>query len=309
MIRIGVDFGGTKIEAAALDEAGGERARLRLPNPGGYDAALTTVAELVEQARQQSGAPHGPVGVGIPGSVSPSTGLIRGANSTWLNGRDFATDLTVAIGCPVRLANDANCLALSEAIDGAAAGARGAVFAAILGTGVGGGVVVNGELLQGAHGVAGEWGHTPLPWPTAHDKAPACWCGRKGCLETYLSGPGLSNDHACATGQKLRAEAVIAAARDGDRWAKATLDCYIDRLGRALAVMIDLIDPAVIVLGGGLSNVGELYERLPDAVRPHVFSDAWSAPIVKAVHGDSSGVRGAARLWPLEPAARIRASV
>jgi fructokinase len=216
MIRIGVDFGGTKIEAVALDEAGAERARLRTPNPGHYEAALITVTELVEHARKQAGALPDPVGVGIPGSVSPSTGLIRGANSTWLNGRDFASDLTQAIGRPVRLANDANCLALSEAMDGAAAGAEGVVFAAILGTGVGGGIVVNGELVEGANGVAGEWGHTPLPWPSKTDTAPACWCGRQGCLETYLSGPGLANDHARATGQRLSAQAVVAAA--GGRW-------------------------------------------------------------------------------------------
>lgn len=302
MIRIGVDFGGTKIEAAALDPDGAELARLRTPNPGSYDKALSAVVDLVEQAREQAGAPPGPVGVGIPGSVSPTTGLIRGSNSVWMNGRDFAGDLAGALGRPVRLANDANCMVLSEATDGAAAGAVGAVFGAILGTGTGGGVVVDGKLLAGANGVAGEWGHTPLPWPTELDQAPPCWCGRKGCLETFVSGTALAADHARATGRKLTAQAVVAAAHEGDRWAKAALDRYVERLGRALAVMIDLIDPSVIVLGGGMSNVAELYELLPQAVAPHVFSDVWTAKIAKAAHGDSSGVRGAARLWPLQPA-------
>ena len=300
MIRIGVDFGGTKIEAAALDPGGVVMARVRMANPGDYDAALRTVADLVERAREQSGAARGPVGVGIPGSVSPTTGLIRGSNSVWMNGRDFAGDLARVLDRPVRLANDANCMVLSEATDGAAAGAKGAVFGAILGTGTGGGVVVDGKLLEGANGVAGEWGHTPLPWPTQQDQAPPCWCGRKGCLETFVSGTALAADHARATGRILRSEEIIAAARGKDRWAKAALDRYIERLGRALAVMIDLIDPSVIVLGGGMSNVTELYERLPEATAPHVFADVWRAKIAKAAHGDSSGVRGAARLWPLE---------
>lgn len=300
MIRIGVDFGGTKIEAVALDADGGERARLRGPNPGSYEGALQRVADLVQGVRQQSGAPRGPVGVGVPGSVSPTTGLMRGANSVWLNGRDFAVDLARAVGVPVRLANDANCLILSESTDGAAAGAKGAAFGAILGTGCGGGVVVDGKLLEGANGVAGEWGHSPLPWPTEQDKAPLCWCGRKGCLETFISGTALAADHARATGRRMKAEEVVAAARTGDRWAAEALDRYIERLGRALAVVADLIDPSVIVLGGGMSNVEELYEGLPGAIAPHVFSDVWSARIAPAAHGDSSGVRGAARLWPLE---------
>jgi fructokinase len=308
MIRIGVDFGGTKIEAAALDEAGVERARLRAPNPGAYEAALGAVIELIERVRLESGAPPGPVGVGMPGSPSPRTGLIRGANSTWLNGRNFKADLEQRLGQPVRLANDANCLALSETEDGAAAKAGGAVFAAILGTGVGGGVVVDGALLEGANGVAGEWGHTPLPWPGPHDQAPPCWCGRSACLETFLSGPSFAADYARATGRKLRAEAVIEAAGQNDRWAIAAFDRYIDRLARALAVLIDFIDPTVIVLGGGMSNVAALYERLPEAIGPHVFYDGWTAPIVKAAHGDSSGVRGAARLWPLKSADRARAA-
>jgi fructokinase len=309
MIRIGVDFGGTKIEAAALGADGRELSRLRVPNPGGYEAAVQAVADLVGRAEQQAGAAGASVGVGVPGSPSPATGLIRGANSVWLNGRDFGADLAHALGRPVRLANDANCLILSEATDGAAAKAKGAAFGAILGTGVGGGLAVDGKLLEGANGIAGEWGHTPLPWPTAHDKAPPCWCGRTGCLETFLSGPALAADHARATGRKLTAQEVVTAARLNDRWARAALDRYIERLGRALAALIDIVDPSVIVLGGGMSNTAELYERLPDAIRPHVFADVWSARIVQAVHGDSSGVRGAARLWPLEPAAKARAAV
>ena len=300
MIRIGVDFGGTKIEAAALEGSGRELARVRAPNPGGYDAALQTVAQLVRQVEERAGAQNATVGVGMPGSISPATGLIRNANSTWLNGRDFTGDLKTVLGRPVRLANDANCMALSEATDGAAAGAKGVVFAAILGTGCGGGVVVEGQLIEGANGIAGEWGHTPLPWPTEQDKAPPCWCGRKGCLETWISGTGLAADYARATGKSATAQEVVAAARQKDRWAAAALDRYIERLGRALAVMIDLIDPGVIVLAGGMSNTKELYERLPNEVAPHVFADAWSARIAQAVHGDSSGVWGAARLWPLQ---------
>ena len=297
MIRIGVDFGGTKIEAAALDAGGVEVARVRTANPGGYDAALETLAKLIAEVEAKAG-PARSVGIGMPGSVSPATGLIRNANSVWLNGRDFASDLARTLGRPVRLANDANCFALSEAIDGAGAGARGVVFGAILGTGCGGGVVVGGKLVEGANGVAGEWGHTPLPWPTDQDKAPPCWCGRHGCLETFISGTGLEGDYSRTTGRRLKAEAIVAAARKGERWAKGALDRYVDRLGRALAVVVDLIDPEVIVLGGGMSNVDELYERVPDAIRPHVFSDVWSAKVAKAVHGDSSGVRGAAWLWP-----------
>jgi fructokinase len=299
MIRIGIDFGGTKIEAAALEASGAMLARVRLPNPGGYDAAIQTVTELVSQIEADTGR-TGSVGVGIPGSVSPRTGLVRNANSTWLNGRDFGPDLQAALGRPVRLANDANCMALSEAVDGAGAGAGGVVFGAIIGTGCGGGVAVDGQWLDGANGVAGEWGHVPLPWMTDQDRAPPCWCGRKGCLETYISGTAFECDYQRATGRKRSAPLIVEDARSGERWANLALDRYVERLGRALALIVDIIDPEVIVLAGGMSNVEELYERLPDAVAPHVFADAWSARIVKAVHGDSSGVRGAAWLWPLD---------
>lgn len=299
MIRIGVDFGGTKIEAAALGASGAVLARERAPNPGGYDSALRTVAELIRTVEDAAGG-RGTVGVGMPGSISPRTGLIRNANSQYLNGRALGADLEAVLGRPVRLANDANCMALSEAVDGAGAGAQGVVFGAILGTGCGGGVVVGGKLIEGANGVGGEWGHTPLPWPTDQDKAPPCWCGRKGCLETYVSGAGFEADYRRSTGRRRSAPLIVEDARAGERWATQALERYIERLGRALAVIVDIIDPEVIVLAGGMSNVSELYEALPGAVGPHVFSDVWSARIVRAAHGDSSGVRGAAWLWPLD---------
>lgn len=239
------------------------------------------------------------VGLGIPGSPSPRTGLIRGANSVWLNGRPFREDLERTLGRPVRLANDANCLALSEASDGAAACA-GVVFAAILGTGCGGGVVVDGRIVEGANGIGGEWGHTPLPW-LRPDEMPAipCWCGRAGCLETYVSGTGFERDYA-TTGTAAKGPAIVAAMSAGEPRAVAAFERYIDRLGRGLAVVCDLVDPGVIVVGGGMSNVDEIYQRLPAAIARYVFSDEWQASIVPAKHGDSSGVRGAAWLWPLE---------
>ncbi len=296
MIRIGVDFGGTKIEAAALGAGGAIIARLRRPNPGAYQPALSVVADLVAAVEAEAGARAARIGVGMPGSISPRTGLIRNANSVWLNGERFGEDLEIALARPVRLANDANCLALSEAADGAGAGA-GVVFAAILGTGCGGGAVVDGRLIEGRNGVAGEWGHTPLPWAAADEHpGPACWCGRRGCLETWISGPALAADH----GAGLTAPEIVEAARAGEPGAQAALARYVDRLGRALAGVVDLIDPDVIVLGGGMSNVAELYERLPGAIGPHVFADGFDTPIRQAVHGDSSGVRGAAWLWPLE---------
>ncbi len=296
VLRVGVDFGGTKIEAAVLDFQGNFLARVRAPNPGNYDAALATVRELVEKVEQQVGA-RGTVGVGTPGSISPRSGTMRNANSVWLNGRDFRRDLIAALGRDVRLANDANCLALSEVVDGAAAGSKVA-FAVIIGTGCGGGLVVDGQLVEGAHGVGGEWGHIPLPWPK-HDEvdSPQCWCGQRGCLETWVSGSGLQRDYAKVAGQSLDGEAIIRAARAGEGQAQAAFKRYVDRLGRGLAVICNIVDPDTIVLGGGLSNVSELYDQLPEIVRSHVFSDTWSARIVPAKWGDSSGVRGAARLW------------
>jgi fructokinase len=299
MIRIGVDFGGTKIEAAALDADGRFLARLRAPNPRDYDAALRTVANLVADAEQEAGGRAAAVGVGMPGSISPASGLIRNANSTWLNGRSFGADLEQVLGRPVRLANDANCMALSEATDGAGADSA-VVFAVIIGTGCGGGLVVDRQLVNGRNGVAGEWGHTPLPWPSALEHSgPTCWCGRHGCLETWISGTGLERDH----GGGLAAHEIVARARSGDADASAALDRYVDRLARGLAVVCDIVDPDVIVLAGGMSNVDELYARLPAAIGPHVFTDAFATPVRRAAHGDSSGVRGAAWLWPLEGSA------
>lgn len=295
-IRIGVDFGGTKIEAAALDGEGRFLARERIANPGSYDAAIRTVCELVASIESKAGS-RGTIGIGTPGSISPRTGVMRNANSTYLNGRRFREDLVAALGRDVRLANDANCLALSEAIDGAAAGSQ-VTFAIILGTGCGGGVVVNGHLVEGANGIGGEWGHTALPWPTRDEfDATECWCGQRGCLETWVSGTGLQRDYRQSGGDVLTGEAIVEAARNGDSQAVAAMDRYISRLGRALAMIVNILDPETFVLGGGMSNVAELYERLPAATRSHVFSDTWDARIVPAKWGDSSGVRGAARLW------------
>jgi len=297
MVQIGIDFGGTKIEAAALDEDGQFLSRLRVPNPGDYDRAVRDVRDLVLAVEAEAGA-LGTIGIGTPGSISPRTGLMRNANSLYLNGRTFREDLETAMERPVRMANDANCLALSEAVDGAAAGARSA-FAIIVGTGCGGGLVIDGRIVEGANGIAGEWGHVPLPWPTGVEvPGPACWCGLHGCLESWVSGTGFRRDHESVTGQALDGAAIMAAARAGDADASATLDRYIDRLGRALALIANLVDPDCFVLGGGMSNVVEIYDRLPAVVRSHTFSDGWDAKIVQAVWGDSSGVRGAARLWP-----------
>lgn len=296
LIQVGVDFGGTKIEVAALDGDGNFRARVRAPNPGTYEASIRTVCELVAAAEKQAGG-SGTIGVGSPGSISPRTGVMRNANSTFLNGRRFREDLVAALGRDVRLANDANCLALSEVVDGAAAGSQVA-FAIILGTGCGGGIAVNGHLVEGANGVGGEWGHTPLPWPTREEfDATQCWCGQRGCLETWVSGTGLQRDYVRAGGEQLDGSAIVRAAREGEVRAGAAVDRYVSRLGRALAVVVNIVDPDTIVLGGGMSNVAELYERLPAAVRAFVFSDTWDARIVPARWGDSSGVRGAARLW------------
>jgi fructokinase len=307
VIQIGIDFGGTKVEAAALDASGAYLARVRTPNPGSYDAAIETIRDLIAQVEQQAGG-VGTVGIGLPGSISPTTGVMRNSNSTYLNGRTFREDLTTALGRDVRLANDANCLALSEAVDGAAAGAKVA-FAIILGTGCGGGLVVDGRLIDGANGIAGEWGHMPLPWPSPEESpGPQCWCGQRGCLEMWVSGTGLRHDYAQHAGQALSGEAIIDRLRQGEPAAKAAFDRYIDRLGRAIAALCNIVDPDAIVLGGGLSNVAEIYERLPAAIEPRVFSDRWRTKIAPAVWGDASGVRGAARLWeaPVAVAGRER---
>src|SRR5438309_5321438 len=283
--KIGVDLGGTKIEALALDDAGREVFRKRVLTPrGDYAATLAAVAALVNEI----GA--GTVGVGIPGALSRATGRVKNANSTWLIGRPLKQDLERALGHEVRLENDANCFALSEAIDGAGQGAR-VVFGAILGTGVGAGIVVDRRLLVGRNAIAGEWGHNPLPLPAAADlPLPACYCGRSGCIETYLSGPGLERDHEALTQQKLDAREIVAL--DGE-----ALDRYIQRLARALAGVINVLDPDVIVLGGGMSNVERLYTEVPRRWARHVFSDQVATRLVRNAHGDSSGVRGAAWLW------------
>jgi fructokinase len=295
-MQIGVDVGGTKLEVVAIDAEGAEVLRRRVPTPrGSYDRTIETIAALVSDATAQVGPAT--VGIGMPGAISPATGLVKNANSTWLNGRPFATDVAARLGMPVRVANDANCLALSEATDGAAAG-RSPVFAVILGTGVGGGLVVRGQLVTGANAIAGEWGHNPVPWPLpAEWPGPPCYCGKTGCIETLLSGPGMALDHARETGVNLDATAIAAAADAGEADARHTLERYEDRLARALAGVINIVDPEVIVLGGGVSNVERLYRSVPQAWTKYVFSDRVDTALVRARHRDSSGVRGAARLW------------
>jgi fructokinase len=299
-MRIGVDLGGTKIEAAALDDAGAILDRRRAPTPAGdYEATIRAIRGLVEGLEGRLGR-RGSVGVGIPGSLSPASGLVKNANSTCLIGKPFDRDLASALGRPVRLANDANCFALSEAFDGAASGAA-VVFGVILGTGVGGGIVVAGRPLAGANAVAGEWGHNPLPWPRDEERpGPACYCGRTGCIETFLSGPGLARDHASGAGRALDGPAVVDAAARGDKAAETTLRRYEDRLARSLATVVNVLDPDVIVLGGGLSAVSRLYENVPLLWGRYVFSDSVATRLVPPAHGDSSGVRGAAWLWPAD---------
>ena len=297
-LRIGVDLGGSKIEAALLDEAGTVRFRHRIPAPQqDYSATVAAVAELVAQADSEAGEAGASIGIGIPGTISPATGLVKNANSTWLNGRPLDRDLGLALGRPVRIANDANCFALSEAVDGAAAGAH-AVFGVILGTGVGGGLVIGGHVLTGANAIAGEWGHNPLPWPApAELPGPVCWCGRHGCIETWASGPALARDHRGSTGRSLATAEIAERAAAGDAQATESMTRYEERLARALAHAINIIDPDVIVLGGGLSNIARLYENLPRLWEKWVFSDQVVTRIVPPLHGDSSGVRGAAWLW------------
>lgn len=303
-VRYGIDLGGTKIEAIALTAKGTPLARQRIATPqGDYAATVAAVADLLSGLRQRFG--DGTIGVGIPGAISPATGVVKNANSTCLIGQPLHHDLEGALGRPVRLANDADCLALSEAQDGAAAGAPTA-FAVILGTGVGGGLVAHGRVLSGPNAIGGEWGHNPLPWPTDDERpGPACYCGKAGCIETWLSGPGLSADHARTTGATVPAEAIAAAAADGDPAARATLARHAERLARALATVINIVDPHVIVLGGGLSNLDHLYHEVPRLWGRWVFSDSVETRLVKAMHGDSSGVRGAAGLWD-QPADRVR---
>ena len=297
-MRIGIDLGGTKIEGLLLAPDGAETARLRVATPRhDYAATLEAVAGLVEALEQRAGSSC-PVGIGMPGSLSPRNGLVRNSNSTCLNHRPFRQDIETRLDRTVRLANDANCLALSEAADGAGAGAA-VVFAAILGTGVGGGLVVDGRLIEGANLIGGEWGHNPLPGADGPERpGPVCYCGRTGCIEAFLSGPSLARDHAEVTGEVLEPMAIAALAEQGDARAEATLARHEDRLARALGSLINIVDPDVIVLGGGLSNIARLYARVPAIWDRYIFSDVVSTRLLPARHGDSSGVRGAARLWP-----------
>lgn len=297
-VRIGMDWGGTKIEALAMDAGGRELRRVRIPTPrGDYDGCIRAAVELVASIEREVG-PTGSIGIGIPGTIVPSTGLVKNANSTWLNGRPLEKDLCVAMGRDVRCVNDANCLAVSEAVDGAAAG-HALVFAGILGTGCGAGIALHGQMHSGPNGIAGEWGHNPLPWQAA-DEYPgdACYCGQHGCIERWLSGPGLERDYRRASGSSLGGAEIVAAADAGDPQANAALERYENRLARALAHVVNMLDPGIIVLGGGLSRIERLYRNVPLMIARWAFGGSAITAVVPAMHGDSSGVRGAARLWP-----------
>jgi fructokinase len=296
-MRIGVDLGGTKIEAIGLNSEGKELRRIRVPTPkGDYDATIAAIAGLVTQIEEVT---HrvGSVGVGIPGTIVAATGLVKNANSTWLNGRPLQRDLSAALKREVRCANDANCLAISEATDGAGKGFD-VVFGVIVGTGCGGGIVVNGRVLTGPNGLSGEWGHTPLPWATEDElPGPLCYCGNHGCLEKWISGTGLANDFERVTGRGLRGEEIVAAAEQGDAEAMTALDRLEDRMARGLAVVVNILDPDIIVVGGGLSKLDRLYPGVKARLRDLCFGGNADTPLVRAVYGDSSGVRGAAWLW------------
>lgn len=296
-MRIGIDLGGTKIEGVGLGADGVELCRTRVPTPrGNYDATIDAIVALVRTIERTTGE-RGTVGVGMPGTISPATGRVKNANSTWLNGRALAEDLPRALNRPVRLANDANCFALSEAVDGAAAGAP-VVFGVIVGTGTGGGIVVDGRTIVGANAIAGEWGHNALPLPRDDERpGPPCYCGRFGCIETFLSGPGLERDYAASSGRMLPAVEIARESAAGDAAARAAVDRYVDRMARALASVINVLDPSVIVLGGGLCHIDELYASVPARWGGYIFSDRVDTRLVRAQHGDSSGVRGAAWLW------------
>ena len=296
-MRIGIDLGGTKIEAVALGDDGRERLRRRIAAPrDDYRETLAAVAGLVHDIERELGA-RGSVGVGIPGTISPATGLIKNSNSTWLNGTRLADDLSRLLDRPLRFENDANCFALSEATDGAGQGAA-IVFGVILGTGTGGGVVVHQRVVTGANAIGGEWGHDPLPAPRDGERpGPACYCGRTGCIETFLSGPALARDYSASGGSEATALEIARSADVGEPTAIAALERYAERLARALGSIINVLDPDVIVLGGGLSNINRLYERVPELWASYVFSDKVATRLARAVHGDSSGVRGAAWLW------------
>ncbi len=295
-LRIGIDLGGTKIEGIVLDGES-EVERIRVDTPRDYAGTVEAIAGLVEALEERAGG-SGSVGVGIPGAEAPATGLVKNANSAWLIGRPLRGDLQARLGREVRITNDANCFAVSEAADGAAAGAE-VVFGVIIGTGTGAGIVVRGKVLTGPNGIAGEWGHNPLPWPR-DDERPGrrCYCGQYGCIETFLCGPGLQADHLEHSGRTRKPADIVADAASGDRAAQETLERHQERMARALASVINVLDPDVIVMGGGVSNIESIYERVPRLWEPFVFSDATRTRLVKARHGDSSGVRGAAWLWP-----------
>jgi fructokinase len=299
-MRIGIDLGGTKIEAIALADTatGATLLRHRVPTPvGDYAGILNAIAELVAFTERETGQ-TGTLGIATPGSISPSTGLLKNSNSTVLNGKPLDHDLETRLGRPIRMENDANCLALSEAVDGAASNAS-VVFGVILGTGVGGGIVVNRQVHVGRNRIAGEWGHNPLPWARADELPGAvCYCGKRGCIETFLSGAGVTRDYRARSGQERTAVAVAAAAAADDPLAKECFELYQDRLARSMASIINVLDPDAIVLGGGLSNLTYLYPALPALLQSYTFSTDAGTPIVRAMHGDSSGVRGAAWLWP-----------
>jgi fructokinase len=296
-LRLGIDLGGTKIEGVVLSPDGGELARQRIAAPrGDYGATIEAVAGLVAELERQADGPVR-IGMGMPGSISPATGLVQNANSVWLNGRPLKSDLERRLGRPIRVANDANCFTVSEATDGAGAGAA-VVFGVILGTGCGGGIVIAGRIVDGPRGIGGEWGHNPLPWAGAGEHpGPMCWCGRPGCMETWVSGTGLAADHARVTGEAIGSEEIAARAAAGDAAAEATLARHCDRLARGLAHVVNLIDPDVIVLGGGLSKLDHLYSEVPRLMERWVFADAPAVAIRPPRWGDASGVRGAAWLW------------
>ncbi len=297
-MRIGIDLGGTKIEAIALDNSGATLCRRRVATPAGdYRAIIEAIAALVSAIEREVGL-TGTVGVGTPGALSLRTGVIKNSNSTVLNGQPLDRDLALALGRQVRIQNDANCFALSEAIDGAGAGAE-SVFGVILGTGVGGGLVVGKRVIAGRNRIAGEWGHNPMPWPSSQEwPGPPCYCGRSGCIETLISGPALAGEFQARTGRRTTAEEIARAADAGNRDALGALERFEDRLARGLAMVVNIFDPDLIVLGGGLSNIERLYANLPPLISRYAFSDGVDTPVVRAAHGDSSGVRGAAWLWP-----------
>lgn len=299
-MRIGVDLGGTKMEIIALADDGEVLFREREISPrGNYHSSINMVVELVQRCEATTGM-RGSVGVGTPGAISSTTGLLKNSNSTWLNGMPIALDLEEHLQRPIRIANDADCFALSEATDGAGKGAT-SVFGVILGTGVGGGLVVNGGLLKGPNSIVGEWGHNPMPWPQWDERPGAyCYCGKRGCVETFLSGPGLSRDHYNLTRQRLKASEIAAQCDGAHHLSEETLARYEDRLARALATVINVVDPEVVVLGGGVSNIATLYDRVPRIWGKYIFSDQVLTRLEPAKHGDASGVRGAAWLWPAE---------